>query len=53
MAVRNTIVHALINRDFLDFFMNWHKHLQKLKVGEGLHLTFGLWCHASGAHQCR
>ena len=32
VAVRNTIVHALINRDFLDFFMNWHKHLQKLKV---------------------
>ena len=32
VAVRNTIVHALINRDFLDFFMNWYKHLQKLKV---------------------
>ena len=32
VAIRNTIVHALINRDFLDFFMNWHKHLQKLKV---------------------
>ncbi len=35
VAVRNTIMHALINRDFLDFFMNWHKHLQKLKVSEG------------------
>ena len=40
VAVRDTIVHALINRDFLAFFMNWYKHLQKLKVrtvcGDGL-----------------
>jgi len=40
VAVRNTIVHALINRDFLDFFMNWHKHLQKLEV----RIRDGLYC---------
>ena len=41
VAVRNTIVHALINRDFLDFFMNWHKHLQKLQVRTRLDLCAG------------
>lgn len=32
VARDNTVVFALMNREFLDFGMNWYKHLQKLGV---------------------